>query len=506
MTADQLNLAVLVAAGMLIAGVVAVRLSYRSGMPSLLFYLLIGLAFGEAGLGLRFDDADLTRTLGTLLLALILVEGGLTTQWDAVRPVVARSAVLATLGVLVTVAVATGIVHLVLGVDLRTSLLLGAVASSTDAAATFSVLRRQPLRTSTRSTLEAESGFNDPPAIVIVTVVTSDAWFAPSPAQMALIGMYQLVAGAVIGLAVAWAGAWVLRRGALPASGLYPLALLATTMLAFSLAGMVGASGLMACYVTGLWLGNTQLPHLRTTRGFAESASWLAQIGLFVMLGLLSSPERLPSAVPAALLVSGVLIFLARPVAVLCCLLPFRVPWREQVFISWAGLRGAVPIVLATIPLSLGMPHGELVFDVVFLLVVVMTLVQGPLLPWVARLTGMLAPLTERDLDVESAPLEEAGVSVLKFEVPRDSRLAGLYVDDLMLPARVELAMVLRDGEVLVPDAATRLRVGDGLVVATPDTLIPHTTRRLRDVSRAGRLARWHDAGASGPEDPAGSG
>ncbi|MFP5416960.1 MAG: potassium/proton antiporter [Actinomycetes bacterium] len=502
MSAEFINLAVLVAAGVLIAGVVVVRLSYHSSLPSLLWYLFIGLAIGEAGLGIRFDDVDLTRTVGTLLLALILVDGGLTTRWDTIRPIVSRSAVLATLGVLITVAVTSAIAYALLGVDLRTAVLLGSVAASTDAAATFSVLRKLPVKPTTRATLEAESGFNDPPVIVIVTVVTSDAWLAPSPLAMAAIGSYQLLVGAAVGLALGWVGAKLLGRSALPVSGLYPLGILSVAMLSFSLGGLLGASGLMACYAAGLVLGNAAIPHLRTSRGFTDSASWLAQIGLFVMLGLLSSPARLPAAIPTALVIGVGLTFVARPLAVALCLTPFRVPWREQAFVAWAGLRGAVPIVLATIPLTMMLPSAPLIFDTVFLLVVVMTLVQGPLLPAVARWTGMIVPDADRELDVESAPLEEAGVSLLKFEVRESSRLAGLDVGDLMLPSAVSVVMVLRDGQVIVPTRTTRLRTRDGLVVAAPDDAIASTQARLRAISRGGRLARWHDLLHRSPTEP----
>lgn len=493
MTADTLSLTVLIAAGVLIAGMVAVRFSYRTGMPGLLLFLLIGVAIGEAGMGLQFDDADLTRTVGTLFLAVILVEGGLTTRWSNLRPVLVPASVLASVGILATVAVTTGLVLLLLRVDLRTALILGSVAASTDAAATFAILRRLPIRERTRALLEAESGFNDPPVIVLVAVITSDAWFAPSVLGMVSIGLYQLILGAVTGLAIAWAGQFLLRRVALPASGLYPLAILAIAMVAFSLAGVLGASGLLASYVTGLWLGNAPLPHLRTTRGFVEALGWLSQIGLFVMLGLLSSPGRLPDALPTALVVGAALTFVARPVAVLLCVTPFRIGLREQMFLSWAGLRGAVPIVLATIPMTVGLPGAERVFDVVFLLVVMFTLIQGPLLPLVARWSRIIVQGTGQELDFESAPLEESGATVLKFEIPPTSRLAGLYLDELRLPRRVSVAMVLRDREVLVPDADLRLTEHDSLVVALPDRELAATEQRLQALSRGGRLVEWSD-------------
>ena len=493
MPAEQLNLLVLATAGVLLAGVAAVRLSQRSGMPGLLLFLLLGLLIGESGLGVQFSDAGLAQTVGTLLLAIILVDGGFTTQFRSLRPVLGRAAILATVGVVVSVGVTTALVFFVLGVDLRTAVILGAVASSTDAAATFSILRRLPIRSDTGTTLEAESGFNDPPVIVLVSVVTSDLWFESSPLAMLGTGVYQLIVGAVVGFAVAWLGQQVLARVALPASGLYPLATLATAMVAFATAGLAGGSGLLACYVAGLWLGNAPLPHRRTTEGFSEALAWLAQIGLFVMLGLLASPSRLPDAVLPALVVGGALTFIARPVSVAVCLTPLRVPWPEQVFVSWAGLRGAVPIVLASIPMTVGLPGAERIFDVVFLLVVMFTLLQGPLLPAVARWTGVVDPGAAQQIDFESAPLEQAGVSVLSFAVPRGSRLAGTHLDELRLPGRAVVSLLLRDGEPLQPQGSLRLMVGDQVVVAVPTADVAATEERFRVVGRAGRLATWHD-------------
>ncbi|WP_347565579.1 potassium/proton antiporter [Nocardioides sp. IC4_145] len=500
--AADLDTVVLVAALVVLAAAAAVRLASRAGLPSLLLYLGIGLALGESGLGLRFEDAELTQVLGNLALAVILADGGFTTRWAAVRPVAPMAAVLATAGVFVSVAVTTGLVLLVLDVDLRTAIVLGAVASSTDAAAVFSVLRAMPVRGRLRSLVEAESGFNDPPVIVLVTVVTSDAWEDSGALSIAGQIGYQLVVGLVVGVAVALAGVWLLRRSALPASGLYPLATLAIAFVAFAVSGLVGASPIMAIYVAGLVLGNADLPHRSTTEGFVEGMAWLAQIGLFVLLGLLASPGRLLEALPWALVVGASLTLVARPVSVLTCLLPFRVPWRDQVFISWAGLRGAVPIVLATIPMSVGLPGAERVFDVVFLLVVVFTLVQGPTLPWVARRTGAAAAENPRAVAIESAPLEDIDATLLQFTVAPESRLAGVEVAELRLPPGAVVTLLLRDDQLFVPTPATALRVGDHALVATDRTHVADIEERLRQVSQEGRLAGWY-AGLPGRRGPA---
>jgi len=496
----ELNLVLLVTAAVLLAAVAAVRIAVGAGLPSLLVYLALGLLIGEAGLGVSFEDADLTQVLGTLALAVILAEGGFTTDWRAIRPVAPLAGVLATVGVAISVVVTTGIVYLALDVDLRTAILLGAVASSTDAAAVFAVLRSMPIRGRLRATVEAESGFNDPPVIMLVTVVTSSAWSDTNgPGILGQIG-YQLVLGLGIGFLVARGGVWLLARTALPASGLYPIATLAIAFLAFAVSGVAGGSALMAIYVAGLTIGNAQLPHRTTTASFVEGMAWLAQIGLFIMLGLLASPSRLLDALPYALLVGGALTLVARPLSVALCATPFRVPWRDQVFISWAGLRGAVPIVLATIPMSVGLPAAHRIFDVVFLLVVLFTLVQGPTLPWVARRLGASAEENPTNLDIESAPLDEIGATLLQFTIPRESRLAGVEVSELRLPAGATVTMVLRRGEIFAPSATTVLRRGDHVLIAGARPDRDRIEQRVHQVSDSGRLAGWYSGiAALGP-------
>jgi cell volume regulation protein A len=492
MNPADLNLFLLVATCVLLAGVAAVRISTRAGLPSLLLYLAIGLAIGESGLGIGLEDVDLVQVLGTLALAVILAEGGFTTRWDVIRPVVGLAGALATVGVAVSVTVTAGAAYLLLDVDPRTALLLGAVVSSTDAAAVFAVMRTLPIRSRTRATLEAESGFNDPPVIILVTLVTSEAWEAASPATAGAMMVQQLVVGAVAGLAIARAGQWMLARSALPSAGLYPLATMAIALLAFAVGGVAGGSPFLAVYVAGLWLGNADLPHKGNTLGFAEGMAWLAQIGLFIMLGLLASPSRLPQALLPALIVGGALLLLARPLSVLVVATPFRVPLREQAFMSWAGLRGAVPIVLATIPITAGLPAAYRIFDVVFLLVVVFTLVQGPILPFLARRLGVTESGATREVTIESAPLEEVDATMMQLTVSERSGLAGVYISELRLPPGSLVTLVVRDGTTFVPEPTTSLRAGDHLLLVTTDAGRSATERRLRAVSRAGRLAGWY--------------
>jgi cell volume regulation protein A len=488
------DLTLLLGCGLVLVAVLAVRLSSRTGVPALLVYLGIGLALGEAGIGVRFEDYDLTSELGLIALAVILAEGGLTTRWSQVRPALPVAVVLSTLGVLISVAVVAGMSVLVLGTSFRTAVLLGGAVASTDAAAVFSVLRRLPLRARVRSVLEAESGLNDAPTVVLVTLASSSSWDSTSGWEVAALIAYELGVGLAVGLAVGWVGRTSLGRLALPSAGLYPLATVALVLLAYGAAGSLHASGFLAVYVAGLVIGSTRLPHRRAVLGFATSLALLAELGLFVLLGLLASPSRFVDAVPQAMLVGAAALFLARPLAVLVSTSPFGVPLREQAFLAWAGLRGAVPIVLATVPVSAGVAGGTEVLDVVFVLVVVYTLVQAPTLPFVGRRLGVVEDLEARDLEVESAPLEQVGADLLQVQVRPGSHLHGVYVDELRLPPGAVLSLVVRRGEGTVPTPETRLEVGDQLlVVATTDSR-PGAEERLRAVSRDGKLARWYKA------------
>jgi len=489
----------LAGAGVVLLGVLAVRVSSRIGLPSLLLYLGIGTAIGEAGLGLHFDDAALSQTLGLAALVVILTEGGLTTRWSAVRPAVPLAVVLSTLGVAVSIGVTAAVTVVLLDAGWRTGLLLGAIVSSTDAAAVFSTLRALGLRPRLTATLEMESGFNDAPVVILVTLLSSQA--AGSPLAVAGLVTYELVAGAAIGTGVGFAAAWVLRRSALPAAGLYPLSVLAVAVGAYALSAVAQASGFLAAYLAGLVLGNVPLPHRRATLGFVEGLAWLAQIGLFVLLGLLVSPQRLPAALLPALGIGAALLLLARPLSVLASAVWFRVPWREQVFVSWSGLRGAVPIVLATIPLTAGVPGAGRLFDIVFVLVVVFTLVQGTTLPWLARLLGLASGSEPRDVEVDSAPLDDLHADLLQVRIPDRSRLHGVLLRELRLPEGAALSLVVRDGHGFVPGPDTRLRRGDQLLVVAASRAREGVERRLRAVSRAGRLAAWLGESGERPEE-----
>ena len=492
MTLHQLYVALFVGGLVLLASIIATRLATGLGLPSLLLFLGVGVFVGEDGIGLSFDDAQLAQNLGTAALGIILVEGGLTTRFSDVRKVLAPAGVLATVGVGVSAVVTATCVHLLLGVDWQLALLLGAIVSSTDAAAVFSVLRVVPLPRRLGGLLEAESGFNDAPAVILV-LLFSAVPLELDPIRIAATLVYQLGTGIVIGLTCGFLGALLLRRIALPAAGLYPLATFGWGMLAFAAGGAAEASAFVAAYLASVVLANSGLPHRSATKSFAEGSGWLAQIGLFVLLGLLVTPSQLVDDLVPAIVAGLVLLLVARPVSVIVSLTGFRVPLREQAFLSWAGLRGAVPIVLATYPIVEGVPGSGRLLNIVFILVVVFTLVQGPSLRFVAERLRLVTRDTTREIQVDAAPLDVLGAELLTMTLSPGSRLHNVTVLELQLPDPSVITLIIRAGRSFVPEPITRLQVGDELMIVTTTATRELAERRLRAVSRRGRLAYWFD-------------
>ena len=487
MPGGRLDLQLLAATVVLLVAIAGVRFSSRLGVPSLLLYLALGLVLGEDVIGLRFDDAETARNLGLIALAIIVAEGGLTTQWSAVRPVLPQAVALATVGVALTIAVTAVAAHAALHGSWRQAALAGAIVGSTDAAAVFSTLRHLSLPRRLVTLLEAESGLNDAPVVIAVTLLSSRHVSGVGEALLLL--AYELAVGALVGVAVGWVAVAGLRRAALPAAGLYPLATLALAFASYETAASLHASGFIAIYLTSLMLGNARLPHRRATLGFADGLAWLAQIGLFVMLGLLAVPSRLGSDILPALVIGVVLLLIARPVSVVVAMAGSRFTWRDRGFVSAAGLRGAVPIVLATIPMTERVPGATRLFDVVFVLVAVLTIVQAPALAPVARALHLVAADPERELDVEAAPLDRLAADLLTVHVGPASRLHGVEVWELRLPPEAAVAYVVREDQGFVPDRRTVLRHGDDILVITARSQREAVERRMRLIGRTGRLA-----------------
>ncbi|MCY1157018.1 MAG: potassium/proton antiporter [Citricoccus sp.] len=471
---DVINFVMLLAPLVTLVAIAGVRLGSRLGLPALLLFLGVGMLLGESGFGLEFDDAVIAQGLGYAALVLILAEGGLTTKWEAIRPSIGLATVLATVGVIVTIGLMTVIGHYALGLPLIVALLFGAVNAGTDAAAVFSVLRGIPLPARLRAVLEGESGLNDAPTVLIVAAATALAIGEQPPGGIpGLIGMViiQLLGGILLGLTLGFLGVFALRRFALPAAGLYPLATLAWTVLAYGVATQITVSGFAAVYVCAMVLGNGRLPHRHATQAFAEGTGWTAQIGLFVMLGLLASPGRITWDTALIAVIAGLfLTFVVRPVAVIVCATWFRAPWREQLFLSWAGLRGAVPIILATVPMAAQMDGAEKLFDMVLVFVLVYTLIQAPTLPWVARKLGVTTTEACTSVEVEPAPMDEQHANLLKITLTEDSPLTRNPIQKLDLPPNTVIALVSRTQGTFVPAPDTMLNPHDELLVLTTNT------------------------------------
>lgn len=483
---------ILVGAALLALGAAATGLVQRVRFPAMLASLALGMALGSDGLGwLPFDDAELSQTLAVIALVVILFEGGLTTSWHDLRAVLVPASLLATLGVVATGAVVAGVALVALDVSTTTAVLIGAVVASTDAAAVFSAVRGQPIDRRVVRLLEAESGLNDP-AAALLTVGVLAAWSGdPGPADWALFAVVQLVGGLAVGLAVGTATALALRKVAFSSAGLYPVIALAGAGLAYGGATTLGASGFLATFVAGVVVA-TRAPRRRPTITLVTDAlASTAQIALFLLLGLLVFPSELPGAAADALLISLVLVLVARPVAVALCLLPLR--WRpaELALVSWAGLRGAVPIVLATFALTAGYPEGELLFNVVFFVVVISTLAQALTVRPVARRLGLLATTPPPPALTTVLPIDEMATDVIEVELTTTAAVAGRALRDVPTPGDTRVSVVVRGGASLIPDGDTVLAVDDVLVVAAP----------ARDAERTtAELVAW--AGGGSPAEP----
>jgi len=454
----------LVAALLVFLAVMASRISDRFGVPLLLVFLAVGMLAGSDGIGgIYFDKADLAQQVGMIALAVILFAGGLDTQWKIVRSVAGEAIVLATLGVLVTAVITAAGVHLILRLDLFHSALIGAIVSSTDAAAVFSILRAKGVRLipRMRSLLEFESGSNDPMAIFLtVSLLTffNNPDMSIGSALMTFVS--QMFLGGAVGLGAGWVSLWLINRLRLGYDGLYPVLALALLFLIFATAALLGGSGYLAVYLAGLALGSSEYLHKHSLMRFFDGMSWLMQAVLFLVLGLLVFPSHLLDVAIPALLVSLVLMAFARPLAVFLCLIPFKVSSKEKLLISWTGLRGAVPVVLATYPFQAGVKEAPLIFNIVFFVVLTSTLLQGSGIAWVARKLGLAMPPEE----------EKTSGQPLSLTLPEGAGCDGKAVYELNLPESFQVIWVEREGEFIKAEGATVLRSGDVIqALATPE-------------------------------------
>ncbi|MCY1702832.1 potassium/proton antiporter [Deinococcus sp. SL84] len=478
------ELALLVTGLLLLVSLVVGRVGGRLGVPGLLLFLGVGMLSGSDGLGIEFSNYALAQGLGTLALCFILFQGGLSTDWRETRPVVARGLVLATLGVLVTAGIMAAFAHYVLHMPWLTAWLLGAIVSSTDASAVFSVLkeRQLALKGDIAPLLEFESGGNDPMAVFLtVGILTLIAQPELGVAGIVPLFVRQMLIGAVLGFALGRLGLRTLRRLPLQFEGLYPVLTIAVALMIFGGTAVVGGSGFLAVYIAGVIIGNATFTHKRSLISFHDGLSWLMQVVMFLTLGLLVNPHELLPTAGAAMLAALALVFLARPVAVFASLLPFGMPLREVSMVAWVGLRGAVPIVLATFPLLAGVPHAQSLFNVVFFMVLTSVLLQGTTLPQVARLLGVRrAFVTPASHPITFTPTGRGKNDMVEVEVGSGSSADGAMIMDLPLPEEALIMLVHRQGEYLVPKGPTELRGGDSLLVLAKPSELDELRRCLQ--------------------------
>ncbi len=470
------ELAMLVFAVLVLLSVVATRTSSRFGVPALLLFLGIGMLAGSDGPGgIAFADYNLTQALGVIALVFILFSGGLDTDWPAIRPVLTQGLVLANLGVVLSTLLLGGFAMLVLQLDWQTGLLLGAIVSSTDAAAVFSVLRERGvnLKHNLEPLIELESGSNDPIAVFLTTGVIG---LITTPGA-SLLG---LAPSFVLQMALGAGGGWLfgrlivlaVNRIRLQQEGLYVVFTLALTVLTYAGTTLVGGNGFLAVYLAGIVVGNCNLVHKRSILRFHDGIAWLMQIAMFLTLGLVVFPSELMPVAPVGLLVALFLVFVARPLSVIGALIWFRRSLREMLMVSWAGLRGAVPIVLATFPLIAGISGATLIFNVVFFAVLVSVLLQGVSIGWVARLLRLNADEPRIQDSHVYVPDVRLNSRMMAAIVPEGSPLVGRSLLDLRLPRGVLVVQIQREEAPIIPSGDTVLQANDQLIVlATPDTL-----------------------------------
>ncbi|WP_221091386.1 potassium/proton antiporter [Deinococcus aquaedulcis] len=474
----------LLAAGvLLLVSLLVSRLGGRLGIPGLLLFLGVGMLFGSDGLGIQFQDYGLAQAIGTVALCFILFQGGLDTNWAKTRPVVRRGLSLATVGVLATAGVMAAFTHYAFGFPWLTAWLLGAIVSSTDASAVFSVLKERNLglKGDIDPLLEFESGGNDPMA-VFLTVGILELMAHPGQGVLSIAPLFlkEMVLGALLGLALGRAALWLLNRVQLQFEGLYSVLMLALALIIFAGTALVGGSGFLAIYIAGVLLGNADFIHKRSLIGFHDGLSWLMQVGMFLTLGLLVNPHELLPTAGLALACSLMLVFVARPVSVYLSLANARMPLNEKSMVAWVGLRGAVPIVLATFPLVAGIPEARTLFNIVFFIVLTSVLLQGTTLTLVARWLHVREEIpVQATYPITYTPTGHNKNEMVEVEVMRGSLADGGRIVDLHLPPEALVILVHRAGEFLIPKGATQLLAGDSVLVLAGDTELQEVRRVL---------------------------
>ncbi|MBV9004721.1 MAG: potassium/proton antiporter [Solirubrobacterales bacterium] len=481
---------ILAAGALLAAGLLASLLAVRLRVPSLLLFLAVGMLVGSDVLGwIQFNDYRLARTIGVIALALILFEGGLTGGLLHLRPVLGAATSLAFVGTLITAAITGVAAGALFGFSAKQGLLLGAILSSTDGAAIFALLRGSTLSRKLARTLEGETGLNDPVAVLLV-VGFIDLLTHPGYDAANLVWLFarELGIGLIVGVAIGWLGVFALRRARLATAGLYPVASLALAALAYGGADVLHGSGFLAVYLAGVMVGSATVPAEQTIVNFHQGLGWVAQVAMFLTLGLLVSPSQLGSVAVKGTVLALIVVFVARPPAAALATLPFAYTWRERIVLGWAGLRGAVPVVLATFPVVAGVSRSLEFFNIVFFAVLVSTLLQGTTFESIAQRLKLTTtePALPRPL-AESGTIRRLGAEVLEYPVAPGDAIAGARVRDLGLPRDAVVNVIVRDEKAIPPRGSTLLVAGDRLHILISEESA-HIVRDLVDRWRRGPI------------------
>ncbi|WP_029038392.1 potassium/proton antiporter [Salinimicrobium xinjiangense] len=455
---------------LLLISILAGKTSYKFGVPTLILFLTVGMLAGSEGLGrIEFDDPQLAQFIGIVSLNFILFSGGLDTNWRSIKPILWHGISLSTLGVLFTALSLGTFVWAITDFTIYEGLLLGAIVSSTDAAAVFSILRAKSmaLKANLRPTLELESGSNDPMAYFL-TIAFLGLVVNQDQSLLSIVPLFlqQILIGAALGFLFGKVSKMIINRITLDFEGLYPVLAIALMFLVFSATDSLGGNGFLAVYLAGVYLGNQDLIHKRTIMRFFDGVAWLMQIVLFLTLGLLVYPSDIVPYVGLGILISGFLILIARPIGVFLSLSFFKMKMRRRWYISWVGLRGAVPIVFATYPLLAGIEKAHMIFNIVFFVSLTSVLIQGTTLSTVAKWLHVALPKKAKKVSPVDAFLSEGTKSLIReITIPPDNFSVGKRIVDLHFPRTAIIAMISRNGKFLTPNGATEIQEEDTLIV-----------------------------------------
>lgn len=464
----------LVGSLLLFISILASKTSGKFGIPALMIFLIVGMLAGSEGIGqIEFNDAALTQFLGALALAFIIFSGGLDTRLSRIRDVATKGILLSTLGVVITAATVGVFAHYVMGLPIYKAFLIGAVISSTDAAAVFSILRHKgvDLKYNLRSTLELESGSNDPMAFVIMLGILK-LIKSPDLEFGSLLWFFavQFILGGIIGFIMGKFMIWIINKIRLDSDGLYPVLLISLMVFTYAATNYTGGNAFLAVYISGIVLGNSNFIYKKTLLKYFDGLAWLWQIIMFLALGLLVFPSQVVPWMGTGVLISLFLILVARPAAVFLSLLFVKADIREKLYISWVGLRGAVPIVFATYPLMMGVEYAPEIFNIVFFIVIISVMLQGSSITWMAKILKVSKESpAKKEVPLEIVLSDNVLSEPIEYVITKSSKAHGRKISEINIPKNALIVLIYRDGKYITPRGSTEIHAEDILFIMTDD-------------------------------------